>query len=185
MKSISLNRLMKDSLDVQYCSNLVWHVIRRHFIAVPINKMDLFQIGFIGLLIARNKYKEGSVSFGSYAYHRIKGSIKDFLRKESKRGLVGFSGKKRDEIMEIVEFNNEVGKHLFVENIENRDSYLEMMLGLKERDKKIVMDYYFKDRTMKDIGREMGISEGRISQIISECLMKIKRKELINDKRNN
>jgi len=47
---------------------------------------------------------------------------------------------------------------------------------LSEREKKVVMLYYFEDLTLKEISRIMDVSESRISQIHSKAVLKLQGK---------
>jgi len=44
---------------------------------------------------------------------------------------------------------------------------------LSEREKKVIMLYYFEDLTLKEISRIMGVSESRISQIHSKAVLRL------------
>ena len=78
--SISINQLIEDNLEL--VKKIVWQVFGRVQKVVEIE--DLIQQGMEGLVSAAQKYspKEG-VSFQQYAQLRIRGSIIDFLRKNS------------------------------------------------------------------------------------------------------
>ena len=78
--SISINQLIEDNLEL--VKKIAWQVFGRVQKVVEIE--DLIQQGMEGLVSAAQKYspKEG-VSFQQYAQLRIRGSIIDFLRKNS------------------------------------------------------------------------------------------------------
>ena len=78
--SISINQLIEDNLEL--VKKIAWQVFGRVQRVVEIE--DLIQQGMEGLVSAAQKYspKEG-VSFQQYAQLRIRGSIIDFLRKNS------------------------------------------------------------------------------------------------------
>ena len=78
--SISINQLIEDKLEL--VKKIAWQVFGRVQKVVEIE--DLIQQGMEGLVSAAQKYspKEG-VSFQQYAQLRIRGSIIDFLRKNS------------------------------------------------------------------------------------------------------
>lgn len=46
---------------------------------------------------------------------------------------------------------------------------------LPEKERRIVIDYYFRGRTMKEIGEEMGVTESRVCQIHMEILRRLRR----------
>ena len=78
--SISINQLIEDNLEL--VKKIAWQVFGRVQKVVEIE--DLIQQGMEGLVSAAQKYspKEG-VSFQQYAQLRVRGSIIDFLRKNS------------------------------------------------------------------------------------------------------
>ena len=78
--SISINQLIEDNLEL--VKKIAWQVFGRVQKVVEIE--DLIQQGMEGLVSAAQKYspKEG-VTFQQYAQLRIRGSIIDFLRKNS------------------------------------------------------------------------------------------------------
>ena len=76
----SINDLIQDNLDL--VKKIAWQLHGRVQNIVEVE--DLIQQGMEGLIHAAQKYspKEG-VNFAQYAQLRIKGSIIDFLRKNS------------------------------------------------------------------------------------------------------
>ncbi len=78
--TLSINQLIEDNLDL--VKKIAWQIFGRVQKVVEIE--DLIQQGMEGLVSAAQKYspKEG-VSFQQYAQLRIRGSIIDFLRKNS------------------------------------------------------------------------------------------------------
>ena len=78
--TLSINQLIEDNLDL--VKKIAWQIFGRVQKMVEIE--DLIQQGMEGLVSAAQKYspKEG-VSFQQYAQLRIRGSIIDFLRKNS------------------------------------------------------------------------------------------------------
>ena len=78
--SISINQLIEDNLEL--VKKIAWQIFGRVQRVVEIE--DLIQQGMEGLVSAAQKYspKEG-VNFQQYAQLRIRGSIIDYLRKNS------------------------------------------------------------------------------------------------------
>ena len=77
---ISINNLIEENLDL--VKKIAWQIFGRVQKVVEVE--DLIQQGMEGLVAAAQKYspKEG-VNFQQYAQLRIRGSIIDFLRKNS------------------------------------------------------------------------------------------------------
>ncbi|MGP1599239.1 sigma-70 family RNA polymerase sigma factor, partial [Peptoanaerobacter stomatis] len=64
------------------------------------------------------------------------------------------------------------------ENLIYKDTVKELAKAidtLKEKEKLVINLYYYENLTYKEISEIVGVSESRISQIISSCLIKIKK----------
>ena len=57
---------------------------------------------------------------------------------------------------------------------EKRAYLLDAITALPERLRKVVIDYFFEERSMQDIAEELGVSESRISQMRAEALVLLK-----------
>ena len=103
---ISINQLIENNLDL--VKKIAWQIFGRVQKVVEIE--DLIQQGMEGLVAAAQKYspKEG-VNFQQYAQLRIRGSIIDFLRKNS--NLCRTTIKKKQEFEKCkVELQKELGR---------------------------------------------------------------------------
>ena len=78
--TLSINELIESNLEL--VKKIAWQVFGRAYKVVEVE--DLIQQGMEGLVFAAQKYspKDG-VTFQQYAQLRIRGSIIDFLRKNS------------------------------------------------------------------------------------------------------
>ena len=61
-----------------------------------------------------------------------------------------------------------------VEESELKDKLEEALEILTEKEKKVVLLYYYEDLTLKEISRVMEVSESRVSQLHSKALKKLK-----------
>ena len=103
---ISINNLIEENLDL--VKKIAWQIFGRVQKVVEIE--ELIQQGMEGLVAAAQKYspKEG-VNFQQYAQLRIRGSIIDFLRKNS--NLCRTTIKKKQEFEKCkVELQKELGR---------------------------------------------------------------------------
>lgn len=64
-------------------------------------------------------------------------------------------------------------EHVIVEN-ELKSSLTEALGALTEKEKKVILLYYYEELTLKEISRVMDVSESRISQLHSKALKKMK-----------
>ncbi|MBQ9610918.1 MAG: FliA/WhiG family RNA polymerase sigma factor [Lachnospiraceae bacterium] len=61
-----------------------------------------------------------------------------------------------------------------VEDRELKEKIVEALECLTEKEKKVVLLYYYEDLTLKEISRVMEVSESRVSQLHSKALKKLK-----------
>ncbi len=77
-----VNRANRDKLILEHLP-LVKHVVGKIMICLPshVDREDLIESGILGLIEAAERFdKKKGVKFKTYAYHRIRGSILDYLR---------------------------------------------------------------------------------------------------------
>jgi len=60
------------------------------------------------------------------------------------------------------------------EDMELKEQLVEILKQLQERERMVITLYYYEEITFKEIGKTLGISESRVSQIHSEVIGKIK-----------
>jgi RNA polymerase sigma factor for flagellar operon FliA len=156
---------------------------------------DLFSAGSLGLIdsVIRNKCTDGA-SFACYVRMRIRGAIYDELRASDwlpRRSRSNQNEKQTEgpaRPVAVIRFDDlPVGPE---SNPENRgagtnpfealsDKRVKQLLKnaldeLPERDRLILHLHYFKGMQIREIGRFLGVSEARISQIHHRALTRIK-----------
>ncbi len=114
---ISINQLIEGNLDL--VKKIAWQIFGRVQKVVEIE--DLIQQGMEGLVSAAQKYspKEG-VNFQQYAQLRIRGSIIDFLRKNSNLCRTTIKKKQEFERCKVQlqkELGREPGNHEIIEKL--------------------------------------------------------------------
>ncbi len=62
-----------------------------------------------------------------------------------------------------------------VEMMELKDMLVESLHKLTEKEKKVIVLYYYEELTLKEISRIMEVSESRISQLHTKALLKMKK----------
>lgn len=63
-----------------------------------------------------------------------------------------------------------------IENDEIKVMLMEALEGLTEKEKKVVLLYYYEELTLKEISRVLEVSESRISQLHTRAIQKMKQK---------
>ncbi len=130
---------------------------------------ELQSAAYLGLVEAANRFDEGrGIAFSTFAYPRISGAIVDHLRQQS-------WGKRSDPKavysldIPISDDNMAMKDTLVAKEETNSDEMLEVVS--KELDKQaeqVMRSYFIDDCSMKEVGEKFGVSESRISQLISK-----------------
>jgi RNA polymerase sigma factor (sigma-70 family) len=131
---------------------------------------ELKSAAYLGLVEAASRYKESKgVSFTTFAYPRIFGAIKDYLRSLGPT-LTSLDDNGDDETSL---------KDMIVAR-EERDDFEETLevvakdLGTQARS---MLRFYFVDElSMKEVGERFGVSESRVSQLLSGYKTNIREK---------
>jgi len=136
---------------------------------------DLKSAAYLGLVEAASRYNsEYGVAFSTYAYPRIFGAIHDWLRKE------GWG--KRGEFSKLLSLDVENEECSLKESVaakddRNDDEFLEVVsIDLDQQAKDILRQYFVDSYSMKEVGKRFGVSESRISQLITQYKTRIRHK---------
>jgi len=134
---------------------------------------DLANIARIAFLetIKRWKYDINKDAW-PLAYSRINGAMKDHLRyltKASPERLYDWITDAAYLYLKIETDNS------FEEKIENGFTLDKAMINLSEREKAIIFSRFKDDKTFKDIGDQIGLSESQITRIYKSTLKKLKK----------
>lgn len=136
---------------------------------------DLKSAAYLGLVEAASRYDpEYGVAFSTYAYPRIFGAIHDWLRNEGwgKRG-------ESSKLLSLDIENDECSlKESVVAKDERNDKeFLEVVsFDLGQQAEDILRRYFIDLYSMKEVGKRFGVSESRISQLITQYKIRIRHK---------
>ena len=150
---------------------------------------DLVSAGVVGLIDAVDRYDPSrGVPFEAFAVTRIRGAIIDELRRLDGRGRlfwrrVRVGEADADELPAALSLDRlvEAGAEpaadatepLLEEDLRNDVQYALMTLTIRERN--VITRYYDGERTLREIGREMGVSEARVSQLHARAIAHLRR----------
>ena len=180
---------------------LIWSIVRR-FSGRGYEMEDLFQIGSIGLIKAIDKFDTGfDVKFSTYAVPMITGEIKRFLRDDGMptiEEIAGRLGTSREEVAASLEAAAEVESlyrpadsgdenstylmdRLAQDNNDHEDLLNRMVLkdlmeGLEEEQREIILRRYFYNETQTQIAGELGISQVQVSRLEKRILKEMRKK---------
>ncbi len=107
-----------------------------------------------------------------YVSVRLKGSMQDYLRKRGSDPIAGLYEYITSAANVYMAFNRKEIVH------EEVDKLLHLDLALKdfsEKEKAVIEGYYKKDKTFKEIGKEIALSESQVSRICKDATLKLKK----------
>lgn len=79
-------------------------------------------------------------------------------------------------IMQTVADTSSVDPFEMFDDEETKEYLIEAIKSLPEKERKVIIHYYYSGMTLKEIGNLLGVSESRVSQIHSKALLKLKSK---------
>ncbi|RMA97493.1 sigma-70 family RNA polymerase sigma factor [Hydrogenothermus marinus] len=165
---------------------------------------ELVNIGVIGLMKALDNYDEDKAKFSTYAYIRIRGEILDYLRSidivpRGIRDKIKKEEKPIDEIMDMPLSNSAIFLSIekaignsenlkfvdtlksdmespeeYAQKVELREKIEATLNLLTENEKRVIQMIFFEEKDLKEISEKLGISIGRISQLKSQAIKKLK-----------
>lgn len=151
----------KISLAMSLASKLVWQ--RNVF---WIEYQDVAQEGLIGYLEAARRYQPGDASLNSYAMERCTGAMLDAIRPPRSACRVHENALCELETAEYVHSSD--GSEL-INALALKKIYAAFDL-LPDQLRDVMKLIYIDDLTMFQAGEEIGITEGRVSQIHKKAL---------------
>jgi RNA polymerase sigma factor for flagellar operon FliA len=97
---------------------------------------------------------------------------------------VWFSGDENDKVSigESIEAPSSLNPDVIVEKTEIKRVLAEHIRELPDKEQKILVLYYYRDLTLKEIGRVLGVTESRVSQLHTKAILHL-RSKLTNARR--
>ena len=155
----------------------------------PSYRADLYSFGVEGLMDALDKFRpEMGNRFETYGSCRIRGAMSDGIRKMSwlPRGAENRSSRVIETIVPV-DFQaarTPVGARL-QDCLSDRtaatpfdglllqadhDEVVDAIQSLPERERNVVVEHYYAQKQLKEIGRDMGVTESRVCQLHRRAL---------------
>lgn len=106
-----------------------------------------------------------------YVSVRLKGSMQDYLRKRGTDPVAGLYEFITSAANVYMAFNRKEIAHEELDRALNIDVSLD---AFSPKEKAVLEGYYKKDKTFKEIGRDIGLSESQVSRICKEATVKLK-----------
>ena len=107
-----------------------------------------------------------------YVSVRLKGAMQDYLRKRGSDPVTGIYEFVSSAANVYMAFNR---SSLIKEHSDTELTVEYAMKGLSETEKKVITGYYKDDKTFKNIGKEIGLSESQVSRIAKTATVKMRK----------
>ena len=107
-----------------------------------------------------------------YVSVRLKGSMQDYLRKRGGDPVAGLYEFISSAATVYMAFNRKEIVHEEVDKLLHVDS---AMKDFSDKEKAVIENYYKKDMTFKEIGKDIGLSESQVSRICKDATLKLKK----------
>lgn len=89
---------------------------------------------------------------------------------------IWYLGDDSDElsILETLEAPESMNPDVLIEKEEIRDHIIEAIKKLPDKEKKVIVLYYYEDLTLKEIGEVLEVTESRVSQLHTKAIMRLR-----------
>ena len=171
----AMTKLIEDN------QGLIWSIVKR-FCGRGYETEDLYQIGCMGFIKAIKRFDTSfDVKLSTYAVPYILGEIKKFIRDD---GIIKISRSIKElgfkVLMESINDENNERK-IFSEcdeqsRIVEKITIEELVDNLNTRDKEIIKLRFYKEKTQRQVGEILGISQVQVSRIEKRILSDFKEK---------
>lgn len=138
--------------------------------------LELIQEGMVGLLEAAENYDyKRQVAFSLFASHRIRGSMIDFLRQSSAKGLLYLDSELvqgytlSDALPSAAASPTELAEQkLLCEKVE------QAMQRLPEKEQQVLQEMYFEDRPAQAVAEAIDVSLGHVYRLQKQGVRRIR-----------
>lgn len=107
----------------------------------------------------------------TYVSVRLKGSMQDYLRKRGGDPVAGIYEYVANAANVYMAFNRKQIAHVDVDQMLHLDS---AMKDFSDKEKSVIEGYYRQDKTFKEVGKEIGLSESQVSRICKDATKKLR-----------
>lgn len=108
----------------------------------------------------------------SYVSIRLKGAMQDYLRKRGGDPVAGLYEYITSAANVYMAFNRKSIAHEEIDKLLHVETAME---DFSDKEKAVIEGYYKKDKTFKEIGKEIGLSESQVSRICKEATTRLRK----------
>ncbi len=83
-------------------------------------------------------------------------------------------GEKTSRIIDLVCSKDGITPSTGIEREEMKDILADAIMNIPDKERTVVALYYYEDMTLKEIGRTLGVSESRVSQIHTKAMLRLR-----------
>ncbi len=109
------------------------------------------------------------------------GEFQSLLNKLSGTSMISLNdiwylGDESDEmsILETLEAPDSMNPDILIEKEEIKDHIIDAIRKLPDKEKKVIVLYYYEDLTLKEIGEVLEVTESRVSQLHTKAIMRLR-----------
>ena len=182
------NRLIERYLPL--VRGIAWKFFKRMPRGTGLDVDDIQSFGVLGLIQAIERFDlSRGMKFQTYGQLRIIGRIKDEMRNldwvprlERKRGTeattISNEGGHAGISLRLMS-EPERSSDPWLQRMSTADTFKELLAGCSQRERLLILLYYHENRSMKEIGQQLGTSESRISQMHAALLTRLREKHRV------
>lgn len=168
-------RLVVDNME---CVRILAHCMRKR-LPQWVRAEDLISAGYLGLVECAPRF-DGRCKFATFAHKRILGAMKDYLRGED---LLTKEERLSGDVIERSEVPFETRIHAIPESLHNvrrldagidARRRIDKLRRIDFRAAHVTEQRFLRERTLIDIGREIGVNESRACQICIAAIAKMR-----------
>lgn len=162
-----------EKYKAQIESTVKWYVssLPRHIATSEAH--DLEQEAKIAFMECLKTWDPRKGDLWPYVSVRLKGAMQDYLRKRGTDPVAGLYEWVTSAANVYMAFNRKSIVHEEVDKLLHVDS---AMKDFSEKEKAVIEGYYRNDKTFKEIGKEIGLSESQVSRICKDATLELKKR---------
>jgi RNA polymerase sigma factor (sigma-70 family) len=169
---MKLNLEQRDAMIAQYMPVAQRIAASKKKCLPTVDIDELRSAAYLGLVEAANRYNADQGEFLRYALSRIIGAVQDYLRSLG-FGSKGSTSRGCKSFVSLDKVNTCTGE-AFVDALPSRKTidlriiFDEITEQLPPQGKNVLWQYFIEGRNLKEIGVGLGLTESRVSQLLSK-----------------
>lgn len=171
-KFLQFSNEVLDKYKYQIDSTVKWYINSLPYNVAKNEAEDLISEAKLAFIDALKTWDPRKGDLWPYISIRLRGSMQDYLRKRGSDPVTGIYEWVTQAANVYLAFNKELAHSETTDESTQIDS---MMKFLNANEQKVITEYYQNDKTFKEIGQEINLSESQVSRICKAATHKLKR----------